>query len=200
MRGSKEVHHGANSPLYDEEKRWKTTPLGVKILLIYISVLALFYLVFGLTIPTNVFFGFLFTGISAKIMNFTVLIILGFLVFGLMLKKHWAGKLAIIWFGLEIINLLTSMALGKTLLEDGTLVSLIMIFVVGINAFILWYLIAKREYFIDLRHHHTSGVDKIFVIGIFLMMFFAITATTTLDKSKTLEAEAERGLSPSSHK
>lgn len=179
MRGRKKVHHRRESSLYDEEKRWKTTPLGVRILLIYVSVLALFYLVFGLTFPTNLFFGFLFTGTSARIMNFTFLIVLGFIIYGFIFKKHWVGKLAMFWFSLEVISLLTSIIMGKTILEDGAAVYFITIFVFGINLFILWYLFAKKDYFIDLRHHHTSAVDKVFVLGIFLMIFFAIIATTT---------------------
>ncbi len=179
MRGRKKVHHRRRSSLSDEEKRWKTTPLGVRILLIYISVLALFYLIFGLTFPTNLFFGLLFTGAVARVMNFVFLAVLGFMIYGFILKKHWVGKLAIFWFGVEVLSLLTSIIMGKTILEDGAAVYFITLFVFGTNLFILWYLVAKRDYFVDLRHHHTSSVDKIFVLGVFMMLFLAIVATTS---------------------
>jgi hypothetical protein len=161
MKKGRESHH----MIHDEEKRWHTTPLGMKILTIYTSILALLYLFFSITIPTNVFFGIVALGNAARLLNIAFLCILCAIIAGLLLKKHWAGGVACGFFIFEILNLAISLIVRRSLLENA-LVIMTSVVIVALNSLILWYLYEKREYFTDLRHFKSGKADRMFIIGI----------------------------------
>jgi hypothetical protein len=161
MKKGRESHH----LIHDEENRWHTTPLGMKILTIYTSVLALLYLFFSIVIPTNVFFGVIALGNAARVLNLVFLCILVAIIIGLLMKKHWAGGVACGFFIFEILNLAVSLIVRRNLLEN-TLVIMTSVIIVALNSLILWYIYKKREYFTDLRHFKSGKADKMFIIGI----------------------------------
>lgn len=174
MKKGEHSHH----PVHDEEKRWKTTPLGVRILIIYTSVLALFYLIFGITIPTNIFFGIITLGLTAKILNIFFLAVLVVILIGFLMKKHWAGGIAFGFFLFEILNLVVSFVIKFSVMKHIFIV-ITSISVVLFNSLILWYLYEKREYFTDLRHFKSGKADKIFITCIISLAVLVIISTAT---------------------
>jgi hypothetical protein len=172
MKHRGEAHHLVN----DEEKRWKTTPLGIRILIIYTSVLALLYLFFALTVPTNMFFGIAVFGSAAKLLNLAFLGALIIMIAGFVMKKHWAGGMAFGFFLFEILNLGISLSVRHVLLEN-ILLMVSSIIIVLINCMILWYIYEKRDYFTDLRHFKSGQSDKFFIIGIISLAAVLILST-----------------------
>lgn len=174
MKRGKHAHHVR----HDEEKRWKTTPLGVRILIIYTGILALFYLIFGVTIPTNIFFGVIAFGNWARALNLIFLVVLVAIVVGFLMKKHWAGKLAFVFFSFEILNLLSSFVLKYRILTQAFLV-FVSVAIILLNFLILWYLYEKKSYFSDIRHFKTGKADKIFVTGIIFFVLIVLLSTAS---------------------
>lgn len=172
MKKGRESHH----LMHDEEKRWHTTPLGMKILIIYTSTLALLYLFFSLTIPTNIFFGMLSFGNAARIINLIFLCILIAIIIGLVMKKHWAGGIACGFFLFEIMNLVISLLVRRNLLEN-VLVIMTSAVIVALNSLILWYLYEKRGYFTDMRHFKSGKADRMFIIGIISLAAVLLLST-----------------------
>ncbi|MBW2992870.1 hypothetical protein KY345_06665 [Candidatus Woesearchaeota archaeon] len=174
MRKKEEAHHLVD----DEEKRWKTTPLGVRILIVYTSILALFYLIFGLTIPTNIFFGAVMFGLWARILNIVFLGVLVVIVTGFLMKKHWAGGVAFGFFLFEILNLLFSFILKFSMMKHAFII-ITSAAVVLLNSLILWYIYEKREYFTDLRHFKSGKADRFFITAIVFLAVMMILSTAT---------------------
>jgi hypothetical protein len=161
MKKGRESHH----MIHDGEKRWHTTPLGMKILIIYTSALALLYLFFTVVVPANVFFGIATLGNAARVLNIAFLCILAVVVAGLLLKKHWAGGIACGFFIFEVLNLAVSLIVRRNLLENALVIATSVI-IMALNLLILWYLYEKREYFTDMRHFKSGKADRMFIIGI----------------------------------
>ena len=174
MKKREKSHHS----LHDVKKRWRTTPLGIRILIIYTSVLALFYLIFGLTIPTNIFFGIITFGAAARLLNLMFLAALITILSGFMLKKHWAGGAAAGFFLFEVLNLITSFAIRFNIMKHAFIV-ITSAAIVLLNTVIIWYLYEKREYFTDLRHFKSGKADRIFITSIIILSLMLILSTTT---------------------
>lgn len=173
MKKGEKPHHLIDN----EEKRWKTTPLGVRILIIYTCILALFYLIFGLAIPTNIFFGIIILGVLARVINLVFLAVLAVIVAGFLTKKHWAGKLAFGFFFFEVLNLAVSFAIKFNVMKHMFIV-ITSVSVILLNGLILWYLYEKRSYFTDLRHFKSGKADKIFITLIIALAVIVISSTT----------------------
>jgi len=199
MKRGKRPHHAKHKTIDDEKKRWHTTPLGIRILVIYTSFLALLYLLFGLTIPTNIFFGSITFGTWARILNLIFFAVLLATLTGLLMKKHWAGITAAGFFIFEIINITSSFIIRFNIMKNAFII-ITSAAIITLNSIILWYLYEKREYFTDLRHFKSGKADKIFITAILSLAIMLIISTaayaatmytTTISKTNKIIYEIE---------
>jgi len=122
-------------------------PLGVKIILWYTAVMALFSFVIGIMVPVIypeifdinpfvILFNLVFLGVSAIIFK------------GIFQREYWAYKLMIIWYGVSIIyNFLYFFYSFEVfdIMMEVLLIGLVFSFVV--NSVVIWYLISQHDYF-----------------------------------------------------
>jgi len=167
---------GSHHHKHDEKKRWESIPLGIRILIVYTIALAFFYLLFGITIPTNVFFGVITFGAYARILNLVFLSVLVAVIIGLSMKKHWAGKLAFAFFAFEIVNLAVSFIMRYDVMKH-IFIIITSVAVVLLNSLILWYLWEKRLYFKDERHFKQGKADRIFITSITILASLFVIST-----------------------
>jgi len=181
-------HTQGHSPLY-------YIPTGIKLLSGYLMFIGSIYLLsflFGISLPTAIFFGSLLQGSSAFMLNLVVLLSIATLIFGFVKRKKWCFDFALIWFGFGIANTVISVFLFPSVIYPvfGKLIFISFISTMVINSLVIWYVSHEKKYFYakTFRDSPWQNRDKIFVyvlvsfwiltLLICLLLFFSFIKTT----------------------
>lgn len=170
----------ASKKLLSKEPKAQHTgiPRGIRVLMVYTGLVALFYMLLVFVSDVTIFFGFVLTGIAAKSVHFLFFISAIMIVFGIASKKPWAYGFSIIVYAVCILNSLASLFfINKT--SDLIITSLyslvIPIFIVTLlmNVLTIWYVYEKKPYFKNPMHvDRHSIVDLVFIYVIYIFYFF----------------------------
>ena len=142
---------------------------GIKTLVGYTILLGFVYLIFfllGLFGQRGLFFEKLVQSYTILIIDFIMLVMLLFVVYGLVARKVWGWSLALAWFSLSILHTLFSLFMIRkssfALIKE--LVIIAGVFIIVVNVLIIWYLLHKKDYFHIEKHIEEYGSrDKAFV-------------------------------------
>jgi len=180
-------------------------PPGIKVLIAYTGVIALFYLLyllFGVTQPVSVIFGKFVTGNNAVLIEFISLALLVAIIYGLIKRHFWVFYLSLAWFAFSVLNAIISLATFKAELDVlRTVLIISSVVVIVLNGIIAWYIYTEKQYF-KTKHlnKETRAKDKFFVylISVFLIVSALVLITfaanfynTTLAETKVLTAELQ---------
>ncbi len=154
---------------------------GVKLVVGYTSFLALLYLIYfitGLIKPSFV----VLRADNSIIIDIVMLLWVFGVVYGFHERKTWAWKLSIGWYAFMVlysIMLLRYLRQG-TYNMSTELFTIAVLSIVLVNAFIIWYVYKKKDYFVGEDHGiNYEKEDKIFVYTIvcFWVLLIAISAS-----------------------
>ena len=167
-KGHREAHHEARhhaAPVqpHHAEKTEKKTNKGIKILIDYSIILCLIYLLYfilGIFKPELLFLGGLEGNTLAIMIDFILLAALIYIIYGLRKRHHNAWWLCMAWYAASIINSVWSVYIMKSNVYNILYELLVMssVFIVLINALIIWYVYSKRAYFTG--PHHDERLEK----------------------------------------
>lgn len=156
-------------------------PLGIKLLIGYLSFLAILYIAsffYGITFPTSILFGKVVVGFRAIVINVVLVVLLFVMIYGFSMRKAFTFDLSLAWFGFAFLNALISVLLlesGEYMVFKGMLyISLITLIIV--NSVIIWYVLHEKkyfyaEYFHERKVHHR---DKVFVYTVVAFWVIAL--------------------------
>ena len=157
-----------------------TIPLGLKFLigyLIFLSVLYLISFLYGITFPTTILFGQMFTGTRALMMNSVLLVLIFFMIFGFWKRKAYTFDLSVGFFSFSALNALISLLLFESFEHPAFKKLLLLSFVslLLMNIVVVWYILHEKKYFYSERFkdrplHHR---DKVFLYTI--ITFWVVT-------------------------
>lgn len=188
-------------------------PPGIKILIIYSSLIAFFYLLYlliGTTQPISLFFGKFIYGSAAYFIEYFSLAALISIIYGLAKRHYWAFYISLIWFAFGALNALISLFLFSSEFDVLKNVLLISSFIVVVlNGLIAWYIYSEKEYF-KVKHLNkkTKAKDKFFVyvVSTFIIVSILVLATfglnfynTTLKTTDKMISELKSVSSPELH-
>lgn len=145
---------------------------GIRVLVIYsilLSMVYFFYFLLGLYKPALLFLGGEIRSYAALVSDVIFIAALVYLIYGLVKRKRWAWWFCILWYSLSIVNSIWSVYVMRlnvyNILHE--LLILSSIFIILINSLIIWYIYAKRHYFISAHHEETfEKRDKIFIYSL----------------------------------
>jgi len=184
---------------------WSNLPPGIKVLVAYTGIIALFYLLYlllGVARPVSVIFGQFFYGGTATLIETISVILLIAIIYGLIKRHFWVFYLSLIWFSFGILNAVVSLAIFDSEFDILRNVLFISSFIIIIlNGIIIWYVYTEKSYF-KTKHLNkvTRAKDKFFVyvISVFLIVSILILITfgvdfynTTLKTTDKLISELE---------
>ncbi|MBW3022594.1 hypothetical protein KY308_00635 [Candidatus Woesearchaeota archaeon] len=162
-------------------------PIGIKVLVAYLTVLLFFYLSYlfvGFKAPLAVVFGQLIGGVPALLLTAAMIIVLLITIYSIAKRKKWGYHLSLIWFIFGIINSLISLILiGSssivTVTRDFLILSSIAVFVINIIAII--YILSEKQYFFAKRFllKKSRMIDRVFV-GLMIIFMVAIISVGCL--------------------
>lgn len=167
---------------------WLNLPQGIKVLIAYTGIIALFYLIylmFGVTKPVSIIFGALIYGPAASILELLALAVLVSIVYGLIKRHYWVFYVSLIWFSFGLLNALISLLRFKSEFDVLRNILLVSSFVVIVlNGIIVWYVYSEKKYF-RTKHlnKETKEKDKFFVyvISVAIIVSLLILATFGLN-------------------
>lgn len=133
-------------------------PVGIKVLIIYLSFIGILYLASffsSLAFPTTIIFGQIITGTLAILINLAVIVSLGFVLYGLIKRKAYTFDLAMLWFGLGLLNAILSFFLleSSRFAIFGDLMFISFLSLIIINTLVIWYLLSEKKYFYAREYH-----------------------------------------------
>lgn len=167
-------HHPAPVQPHHAEKTEKKTNKGIKILIDYSIILCLIYLLYfilGIFKPELLFLGGLKGNTLAIIIDFVLLAALIYIIYGLRKRHQNAWWLCMAWYAASIINSVWSVYIMKSNVYNilYELLVLSSVFIVLINALIIWYVYSKRAYFTGQHQHNDEKLekkDKVFIYSL----------------------------------
>lgn len=175
-----DVHTSAHT-IHQRHSSSYYIPTGIKLLTGYVMFIGVLYLIAflaGFSLPTTIILGTLIQGAPAFLINVCVIGILGLLVYGFTKRKKWCFDLALVWFGLGILNSVISALAFPTLLYPffGKLIGVAFFTVIAVNSLIIWYILHEKKYFYakTFRESPWQHRDKVFVYT--LITFWIIAA------------------------
>lgn len=159
-------------------------PPGIKVLIAYTGIIALFYLLyllFGITKPISVVFGTFVYGNLAILIEFSSLFVLFAIIYGLVKRHFWVFYVSIVWFLFGLLNAVISLTAFKSEFDVLKHILFASSFVVIIlNGIIAWYIYSEKYYF-KTKHlnKQTKTKDKFFVylISVFLIVSILVLIT-----------------------
>jgi hypothetical protein len=158
----------------------KDLPAGVKIILWYTVILAVFQFLIGVMVPIS-YPGILSFNPMVSLFNFVFLLVSGVIFYGILKRKYWAYKLIIIWYVATIVYNFLYFFYSFDIFDvmsDVLLTGLVFSFVV--NCVVIWYLLSQKDYFkhsgVFLLHRRirlkmVEAHDHIFMV-VFLSCWF----------------------------
>lgn len=189
------------------QSRQRILPQGIKVLIGYSSLLGIFYLLFGLLIPTTIFFGLEITGDLAKIINIFMALLIFVMVLGLYFARSWAYYLSLWLYFLSIISSISIIFFPKNGMFGiiSSFIVIASILAIVINMITAWYVMEKKEYFVLKKNvkanekiknydlikkqknliaadvsRELSLVDRVFISSIYLFYFFTVISALAL--------------------
>ena len=196
---------------YSQNKlHWKNLPPGIKVLVTYVGVIALFYLlylIFGISKPVSVVFGNFIYGTKATMIEFASLVLLLSIIYGLVKRHYWVFYISLTWFSFGLLNAVVSLVRFNSEFDVLKNILLISSFVVIIlNGVIVWYVYTEKRFF-KTKHlnKETKAKDKFFVylISVFLIVSILFLVTfglnfynTTLKTTNKVIAEIQESSIP----
>lgn len=158
-------------------------PAGIKIILWYMAILAVFQFLIGILIPI-IYPQMLSFNPMIVLFNFIFLMVCAVIIFGILKRKYWAHKLTIIWYFATIVyNFLYFFYTFDIFdaMSEILLIGLIFSFVV--NCVVIWYLFSQEDYFkhkgVFLLHRRIrlkmiEAHDHIFMVVFFSFWFVTV--------------------------
>lgn len=175
--------HTISSPKHPK-KTSKRKNKGMRILIGYSTILCfiyIFYFILGVYKPELLFLGGEAVSYAALIIDVALVAALIYLIYGLVKRKKWAWWLCIVWYILSILNSIWSVYMMKSNVYNilHELLILSSIFIVLINALIIWYVYSKRGHFTASEDEKFGKNDKIFVyslVGFWVILLLISTS------------------------
>ena len=165
-------------------QRLPQLPPGIKVLIAYTSIIALFYLLyllFGLSQPISVLFGKFIYGTGATVVELVSLGLLSAIIYGLYKRHFWVFYVSLTWFIFGALNAFVSLTAFRA--EFDVLKSLLIIsslVVIVLNGIIAAYIYSEKKYF-KTKHlnKETRAKDKFFVyvISVFIIVSLLLLVT-----------------------
>lgn len=155
--------------VYEIHRLERVIPLGMKVLLAYLSVLFLFNLIYfflGLKEPIAFFAGQIVQGIPAVLITIISLIIIGLVIHSIYFRKKFAYYISLAWFAIAVLDSLISLfSLSTEVAATKNMVLLSSATVIFISLLAAWYIVSEKKYFFDkiFMLRKTAFVDKAFV-------------------------------------
>ncbi len=155
--------------VYEIHRPERVIPLGMKVLLAYLSMLFFFNLIYfflGLKTPIAFFVGQIVQGIPAMLGVIISIIVLGLVINGIYFRKKFAYYLSLAWFAIAVLDSLISLVtLSTEVAATRNMVLLSTITVIFINLLAAWYVISEKKYFFEKMFmlRKPMFVDKAFV-------------------------------------
>lgn len=163
---------------------WTNLPPGIKVLIVYTGIIALFYFVylaFGVTKPVSIIFGSLIYGPAASVLEIFALAVLLSIIYGLIKRHYWVFYVSLIWFSFGLLNALISLTRFGS--ELGLLKNVLLISsftVIVLNGIIVWYVYSERDYFKTKHLNKTTKTkDKFFVYVIAVAIIVSLLILIT---------------------
>lgn len=184
-------HHSTHNSTHNKPKPDKSIyqnflklehdlPLGIRVLSVYVFLLALLYFIVGISLKKAMIFGMFFGGIPAFLVNSLTIGLLLWLIYGFAKKdlKHY--YFSVIFFVLIILNTLLSIFAVRGL-TTGVLrgfVNFSFTLTLILNIITLLFIISKKYYFIHPKpEYHVHGTDKLFILSLILVWITLILGT-----------------------
>jgi len=183
-RGKKRFHRLVSSDIIRAVHVKKL--LGLRVLITYSFVIALFYLFLALIFPTTMLFGIVLSGLLGRVFNALMFFAVMVMVYGFEKRAAWSRKFAVWLYLFSILNSVISMLfVGRT--ELGVLSGLLFplfIFTILLNALTAWYVLVRKECFSNRHLSHLGAsvdpIDRVFISSVYLFYFFLIIFTVAL--------------------
>ncbi len=154
-------------------------PIGIKVFLAYLIIISFFYVFFGSLFPYTSVLGFVIEGMFARIINITIFVIIISIFYTYITRKKIGYYLATWFLIITIINSLISVFFIKStsfgILKNFVILSFI--FMLLMNALILWYLNQTKYYFTEIPTVTALRQDKIFIFTISLLWILFIISS-----------------------
>ena len=173
------IRHEAPSHRVAAKNKGIRTLISYSILLCLIYIL---YFVLGIFRPELLFLGGLAGSSIALLIDFVLVAALIYIIHALIKRKSSAWWLSIIWYSASIINSIWSVYIMKANVYNILYELLVMssIFIVLINALIIWYVYSKRDYFTSPHHDDRyEKKDKVFIYS--LVSFWVLLILLSLN-------------------
>jgi hypothetical protein len=155
-------------------------PLGIKFLigyLVFISVLYLVSFIYGITFPTTILFGQMFTGTRALLLNSVLLVLIFFMIYGFWKRKSYTFDLSVGFFSFSALNAFISLLLFESLEHPAFRKLLLLSFVslILMNIVVVWYILHEKKYFYveRFKDRPLQHRDKVFLYTI--ITFWVVT-------------------------
>lgn len=140
--------------------------VGYSIILCFVYVL---YFILGVYKPELLFLGGEAVSYAALIIDVVLVAALIYLIYGLVERKKWAWWFCILWYSVSILNSIWSVYMMKANVYNilHELLILSSVFILLINALIIWYIYSKKEYFIAAhKEEKFEKKDKVFIYSL----------------------------------
>lgn len=191
--------HKIALPRHPEKIPAKKIRSGMRILIGYSIILCfiyIFYFLIGIYKPELLFLGGEFMSYAALLIDIVLVAALIYLIYGLVKRKIWAWWFCILWYAVSIINSVWSVYMMRfnvyNILHE--LLILSSLFIVLINALIIWYIHSKRTYFTaPHKEERFEKKDKIFVYSLagFWILLILISLSVGYDFYKDTTSMAD---------
>jgi len=181
------LHHPSHHEGHKKARSGIKVLKGYSILLCFIYI---FYFVLGIYKPNLLFLGGEAKSYAALVLDVILVGALIYLIYGITKRKGWAWWFCIVWYSASIINSIWSVYIMRVNVYNilHELLILSSVFIVLINALIIWYAYSKREYFMNPHHgERFEKKDKIFTYSLvcFWVLLLLISTSIGYDFYKT---------------
>lgn len=154
-------------------------PPGVKLLIVFSSIMCFLYIILASMFSFTMVLGMTIQGAASRFLNIMMILVLSALIIGFAKKKMWAYHLSFGVFGFIILNSLVSMFFIKKSVSGSLtlLTTFSLFFMLLMNFIILWYIKSKKNYFLHHYHpNHMTKEDKALIYGLTLLWVVFIFA------------------------
>jgi len=155
-------------------------PLGMRVMTVYLFILAFFYGLTGLYLKKAMVFGLFISGFPSFLVNAAIIGLIFYMIYGIAKKdiKHY--YLINIFFGLVIFNTLLSIFSIRSLFVGAirSYINFSFVLVLILNIITLLFLMSKKYYFLHPKpEYHVHATDKLFMISLVFIWLCLIIGT-----------------------
>lgn len=168
-------------------------PPGISVLLVFSIIMCALYIILTSLFSFTMVLGVAVNGALSRMINIFIILTIAFMIFGISKKKKWAYHLSLFVFGINILNSIVSMFFIKQSVSGilTVFVTFSFFFILMMNLITLWFVRAKKDYF--LHHYHPSDMtkeDRAFIYGLtvlWLMFIFMSGVLGSAYYNETIE-------------